>query len=99
MPRVDEGELGRWRRADAATVLQALADYAKKDVTFVPIKDRVTTRWHATAQGREFELLLTGAKFFDTRAEIGGGGAVDLAMHLLRADFKTATNMLRRKGL
>ncbi|HJV50642.1 MAG TPA: hypothetical protein VJ652_04240 [Noviherbaspirillum sp.] len=99
MPRVDEGELGRWRQADAASVLLALADYAKKDVTFEPIKDRASSRWHARVQGREFELLLTGAKFFDTRAEIGGGGAVDLAMHVLRADFKTATGMLRRKGV
>lgn len=99
MPRVDSGELGRWRSLDAAVALAALADHAKRDPTFEPIKDRTTTRWHANVAGRDFELLLTGSKFFDARAEVGGGGAIDLAMHVLRADFKTATGTLRKKGL
>lgn len=99
MTRVDSGDIGRWRSLDAAVALMALADHAKRDPTFEPIKDRATTRWHANVHGRDFELLLTGPKFFDTRAETGGGGAIDLAMHLLRADFKSATGALRRKGL
>lgn len=99
MPRIDSGELGRWRTLDAVVTLLALADHAKRDPTFEPIKNQATTRWHANLQGRDFELLLTGPKFFDTRAETGGGGAIDLTMHLLRADFKAATSILRRKGL
>lgn len=99
MPRVDSGEIGRWRNLNAAVALMALADHAKRDPTFEPIKDRTTVRWHANVAGRDFELLLTGPKFFDTHSEVGGGGAIDLAMHLLRADFKTATSALRRKGL
>ncbi len=99
MPSVDSGELGRWRSLDAAVALAALADHVKRDPTFEPIKDRRTTRWHANVAGRDFELLLTGTKFFDTRAEVGGGDAIDLAMHLLRADFKAATGALRQKGL
>lgn len=99
MPRVDSGEIGRWRSLDAAVALTALADHAKRDLTFEPVKDRTTTRWHANVAGREFELLLTGPKFFDTHAESGGGGAIDLAMHLLQGDFKTATGALRKKGL
>jgi hypothetical protein len=98
VPRVDSGELGRWRCLDAAVALLALADHAKRDQTFEPIKDR-TTRWHARVAGCEFELLLTGPKFFDTRAASGGGGAIDLAMHLFRADFKTATGVLRNRGV
>ena len=99
MPRVDSGELRRWRSLDAAVSLAALADHAKRDPTFEPIKDTMTMRWHANVGGRDFELLLTGPKFFDTRVEVGGGGAIDLAMHLLQADFKAATGALRRKGL
>ena len=99
MPRIDSGEIVRWRNLDAAVALLALANHAKRDPTFVPIKDRTTTRWHANVAGRDFELLLTGPKYFDTRAETGGGGAIDLAMHVLRADFKTATGALRKKGL
>lgn len=99
MPRIDSGELWRWRNMDAAVALVALAAHAKRDSTFEPVKDRATMRWHANVLGRDFELLLTGPKFFDTRTETGGGGAIDLAMHLLRADFKAATGVLRKKGL
>lgn len=84
---------------DVVKALLALADHAKRDPTFTPIKDQGTTRWHATVQGREFELLLTGSKFWDTRSETGGGGAVDLSMHLFRSDFRTAIGMLRKKSL
>jgi hypothetical protein len=76
-----------------------LATYAKRDANFAPIKDAATSRWHINAQGREFELLLTGAKFFDTRARRGGGGAVDLAMHLFGVDFRDAVLLLRQHGL
>lgn len=99
MARIDAGELGRWRNLDASVALLALADRAKRDPTFEPVKDIRTTRWHACTLGCDFELLLTGPKFFDTRAEVGEGGAIDLAMHLLDADFKTATDALRRAKL
>lgn len=99
MGRIDESELGRWRAMSASVALVAVADHAKRDPTFIPIKDKATERWHATVAGREFELLLTGAKFFDTRADKGGGGAVDFAMHLFRTDFRGATTLLRGKGL
>lgn len=84
---------------DAVVALIALADHAKRDPTFEPIMNRSTTRWHANVEGRDFELLLTGPKFFDSRAERGGGGAVDLAMHLFRTDFKAATGLLRNRRL
>ena len=84
---------------EAAIVLQALADNAKRDPTFEPIKNKATTRWHSTAQGLEFELLLTGPKSFDTRAEKGGGGSIDLAIHPFGLDFKTAIGALRKWGL
>lgn len=99
MPRVDAEELKRWRDLDASLTLSSLAFHAKADPTFVPIKAERTSRWHANAAGRDFELLLTGPKFFDTRAEKGGGGAVDMAMHLFRLDFKTATELLRKAKL
>lgn len=83
----------------ACDVLQALAQYAKPDPTFVPIKDRRTSRWHVSARQREYELLLTGPKFFDTRASKGGGGAVDLAMYILRANFADAVKAIRAAGL
>lgn len=99
MGRVEDGDLARWRALPASVTLVAVADHAKRDPTFAPIKDKATERWHATVAGREFELLLTGPKFFDTRAVKGGGGAVDFVMYLSRTDFRSATALLRGKGL
>lgn len=99
MEKATGTELRRWRGTSAADALLKLANCAKQDRDFAPIKDPGTTRWHANVKGREYELLLTGAKFFDTRIQCGGGGAVDLAMHLLQVDFCGAVDVLRRQGL
>lgn len=96
MTKVGVSELAEWRDMPAQTALIALADYTKPDTTFTPLKDKATSRWYATVDGRDFELLVTGPKFFDTRAKVGGGGAIDLAMHLLRIDFRDAVEHLRR---
>lgn len=96
---MDNSELARWRGLDAHVALCALADYAKKDPTFVPSSNLASTRWHASVAGRDFELVCTGSKFFDTRAASGGGGAVDLAKHLFAVSFKAAVGLLRLKGL
>lgn len=96
MARVDESELSRWRAAPAREVLLLLATYTKRDTTFVPIKGKETERWYANVEGREFEFLVNGPKFFDVRGQTGGGGAIDLAMRLYRVDFRSAVDLLRR---
>lgn len=96
---VDNLALLRWRALDASHLLACLADHAKKDASYVPTTALQTTRWHARFGAREFELLCTGPKFFDTRTNTGGGGAVDLAMHCLGLDFKAAVRYLKGKNL
>lgn len=91
--------LERWRAMDARVVLNAIADHSKQDRTFDPRTSHDTTRWHANIAGRDVELLCTGPKFFDTRARRGGGGAIDLLMHLYGIDFKAAVARLRSRGL
>jgi hypothetical protein len=73
-----------------------MADFAKADITFRPLKNSSSSRWHASVGGREFELVLTGPKFWDTRAELGGGGAIDLVMHLTGLKFKDAVRQLEK---
>lgn len=90
-------ELNRWRTMPSAAVLESpLCDHAKLDPTFRPIQSQETRRWHVTIGGHVFELLCTGPKFFDTRANKGGGGAIDLVMHLHGVDFKGAVQLLRQ---
>ena len=96
---VDKASLERWRSLDSVLVLQAIADHAKPDLTYSPIKTQRSSRWHANVNGQDFELLLTGAKFWNTRQAVGGGGAIDLVIHLTGANFKDAVRLLNRRGL
>jgi len=47
-------------------------------------------KWH-TAQGI---LSITGMKFMNWSQNVGGGGAIDLVMHLHRLDFRAAVQWL-----
>ena len=94
--RVNELELERYRGLDCGAVLPKLACYVKADPDFTPIKDEHTHRWHINVHGRDIELPTNGPKFFDTRAKKGGGGAIDLAMHLYGGSFKEAVVRLRQ---
>lgn len=96
---VDNSVLARWRMTAASVALKALADHAVEDQSFKPLASKDTSRWHASAGGHDFELLCTGPRYFDTRAQRGGGGAIDLAMHLLAIDFRAAAKLLAEKGL
>lgn len=98
MAPVDNSQLERWRSLRCEQVLPKLATYAKRDASFVPIKDPRSSRWHVRVEEREFELLITGHRFWDTRAECGGGGAVDLVMHLNACRFKEAVQLLCEGG-
>ncbi|MFC3148349.1 hypothetical protein [Piscinibacterium candidicorallinum] len=99
MRAVDNSTLARWRAMESVKVLSAVADHAKRDRTFQPVKDPGTERWHAAWGHSDFELLVCGPKFYDTRSRRGGGGAVDLVMHLTGKPFKQAVELLRDAGL
>ncbi len=99
MKSVDNSVLMRWRAMDSSLCLGALADHAKEDRSFQPRADQRTTRWHAYVAGQDIELLCTGPKFWDDRANSGGGGALDLAMHLFGISFKKAARLLAERNL
>lgn len=94
-----EDRLARWRELPAHSTLRAICDHAKQDETFRPTGVKDTERWNVRVGDREFELLLNGTRFFDTRTRQGGGGAIDLVMHLLDADFRRAVETLRAASL
>lgn len=98
-PKISKECLDRWRAVPAKTTLAVLADYCKADLTFEPVSATGTERWHARLGDREYEFLLNGPKYFDTRTRRGGGGAVDLAMFLLDVDFRAAATVLRAASL
>lgn len=66
----------------------------KRDQDFKPVKDLLTVRLHVPVGGQIIEFLVTGTRFFDAGASTGGGGAIDLIMHIFRLDFVSAVNRL-----
>jgi len=94
--QVDAVELDKYRFVDCEVLLPLLVDYVKTDASFIPIRESHTHRWHLRVGDREFELLTTGPKWFDTRLKRGGGGGIDLAMHLLALNFRQAVTKLRQ---
>ena len=78
----------------ASAALALLATHVKLDPTFTPVKDDQSCRWHANTARGDFEILTTGVKWYDTRAGRGGGGAIDLAMHVLGVSFVDAVKRL-----
>lgn len=87
--------LASLREIPSDEALTLLAIYCKADPLYAPVKDSSSRRWHVRTACGEFEILTTGrAKWYDTRAKKGGGGAIDLAMHLLQISFVDAVKFL-----
>jgi hypothetical protein len=66
----------------------------------------VLTRWGSKRDQRDRSrwrtphgpLSITGSKFFNWQLEIGGGGAIDLVMHLSGGDARAAVSWLEQLG-
>ena len=79
--------------------LAVIADHAKVDPDFRPSKDARTKRWHASVDGRDFSLIITGTKFLDDITGAHGGGAIDLAMYLWGSPFKATVKRMKSLSL
>jgi hypothetical protein len=90
----DPAALDALRSMTPAETLDRLGLGWKRDPDFKPIKNQSTMRLHVSVGGCVTELLATGQRWFDTRAQRGGGGAIDLTMHLLRLSFVDAVKRL-----
>lgn len=71
------------RRIDLEEILELIGSFRHRYDKF---------KWH-TPQG---VLSVRGEKFINWAAGIGGGGAIDLVIHLMEYDFKAAVNWLYR---
>jgi hypothetical protein len=82
------------RQTPSEAALRALAIHYKADSSYHSIKGTESRRWHVRTEYGEFEILTTGVKWYDPRAKVGGGGAIDLAMHILQVSFVDAVKIL-----
>lgn len=99
-----DDETLKWvREMPLSLVFDRLRDAGKlfwrRDADFKPEKDARTVRLFVSSpEGFAWELLVTGPKWFDTRAGKGGGGGIDLVMHLLGLDFVKSVKLLASVG-
>jgi len=96
--RFDPALLAKLRSMTPQQTLDRLGLHWQRDPDFRPQKDPRTARLYVTVGSSVFELVVTGVRWYDTRAERGGGGAIDLAMHLLRLSFVDAVKRLSQDG-
>jgi hypothetical protein len=94
--RFDPVLLESLRSMPVTEALNRLGLHWKRDTDFRSRKDQATQRLYVTVGARVFEIIATGARWYDTRAERGGGGAIDLAMYILRLSFVDAVKRLSR---
>lgn len=77
------------------SVLEGLHFYVKKDRDFHPTGNLKTIRVIASEpSGFQYEFVITGSLWFDTRQGVGKKGAIDLVMHLTGCNFKEAIDRL-----
>ena len=90
--------LSSLREMPSEDALALLATHYKADPTYLPVKDSRSRRWYVHTERGDFEILTTGPKWYDGRARTGGGGAIDLAMHLQQISFVDAVKLLIERG-
>ena len=95
----DDETLKSVREMPLSQVLDRLRDdgrlFWRRDRDFVPEKDARTVRLNLSSpSGFAWEILVTGLKWYDVRATKGGGGGIDLVMHLQGIDFVKAVKLL-----
>ncbi|MGO4395885.1 hypothetical protein AB4Z46_31475 [Variovorax sp. M-6] len=75
--------------------LEAIGLHFKVDATFTPLTS--DQRIHVTrGSGQVLELVVTNIRWFDVKAGKGGGGVIDLAMHVMECDFVAAIRTLTK---
>lgn len=94
-PRIDDAEIARLRAMSVDETLDLLGLYAKVDRDYQPHKNIHSKRINVSLGSTVIELVVTGDKWYDARAQRGGGGAIDLAMHLYREAFVKAVQRLQ----
>lgn len=79
-----------WQRKELAAHLRAIPLKTVLPLCGAQPDHHDKRKWH-TSTGA---LSVTGAKFMNWHGSVGGGGAIDLVMHLNHLDFKAAVDWL-----
>jgi hypothetical protein len=95
----DDAFVERLRSVPVLDALNSLGLYWRIDPTFQPVKNANTKRLYVSVGSSVIEMLLVDRKWYDVRLGIGGGGCIDLAMHLLDLNFVQAVKALSKHSI
>jgi Toprim-like/Protein of unknown function (DUF3991) len=84
--------------ADQRMKISELADQVRS----IPLRDVLARYGFETkpegttlrAKSEHYNIVVTGSQWFDNKANVGGGGAIDLVMHIAELEFSAACRSL-----
>lgn len=95
----NSSDIAKARSVPLLKILSHVCDYLKEDPNYTP-RDPSTgsRRFQVNCNKRDFRLILTGEKWLDELVNRGaegrgGGGGVDLVMHLTGVNFVQAVKL------
>lgn len=92
-------DIARARSAPLLKILSHICDYIKEDLEYTPRDpSKGSRRFQVNWQKRDFRLIITGEKWLDELVNRdeggrGGGGGIDLVMHLTGVNFVQAVKV------
>ena len=97
--KFSDEELKRLREMPLLKALDALELHYQHDPDYKPRKSQESMRVIVSVKDLVYTLQLTGMRWYDMHSKDGGGGAIDLTMHLMQCDFFHAAKLLQKSLL
>lgn len=93
--KLQNKELENWKNK-YADIAKGVREIPLKDVAYELGLEADTSDKHKW-QNQHHTINITGSKFFDWKHDFGGGGAVDLVMHVNQCDYKQSVAWLNER--
>jgi len=90
-----DNSIEKLRALPIPKVFELLGLHFKTDSSYKPKKAQAQRFYVSMESGEVVELLVIGEQWYDARATQGGGGAIDLVMHLYGEGFPQAVRRLQ----
>lgn len=88
--RFDKDLIARFRMMSVEQTALTLGLYCKQDKEYRSTTHKHSSCFHISKDSEVFEIITTELKWYSTHRGCGGGGGIDLAMHLFGECFKAA---------
>ena len=94
--KFSDEELKRLREVPLLKALDALELHYQHDPGYKPRKSQESMRVIVSVNDLVYTLQITGMRLYDMYSKEGGGGAIDLTMHLMQCEFLEAAKLLQK---